>query len=266
MAVHPNILSICTGGSGLDLGVRLACEGACTVCYVEREAFAVANLVATIQAGLMDDAPVWSDLTTFDGTAWRGTVDWLIGGIPCQPHSNVGPRTGETDERNLWPDTARIIREVHPRIILLENVEGFKTFYWERVRPELQAMGYSTREGLFSAREVGASQRRRRLFALAYTDSIGWAEGEQESRVRNNNGSTSSQAVRSRSQMADKPWGELTPSGGLFPPREDDFAEWTRVLGCNPEVKPWICRVDDGLAARVDIFAARTHINRMLGN
>ena len=161
----------------------------------------------------MDDAPVWSDLTTFDGTAWRGTVDWLIGGIPCQPHSNVGPRTGETDERNLWPDTARIIREVHPRIILLENVEGFKTFYWERVRPELQAMGYSTREGLFSAREVGASQRRRRLFALAYTDSIGWAEGEQKSRVRNNNGSTSSQAVRSRSQMADKPWGELTPSG-----------------------------------------------------
>ena len=80
------------GEAGLTLALRLAVPNARTVCYVEREAFAVANLVAAIKEGFMDDAPIWSDLGTFDGAAWRGSVDWVIGGIPCQPHSFSGQR------------------------------------------------------------------------------------------------------------------------------------------------------------------------------
>ena len=170
MALRPNILSICTGAGGLDLGVRLACPDTCTVCYVEREAFAVANLVAAIQEGLMDDAPVWSDLATFDGDPWRGTVDWLIGGIPCQPHSVAGQRQGTDDERDLWPDAARIIREVGPSVVFLENVPGIAGYYHERIGPELRGMGYATQEGLFSAVEVGAPHFRQRFFVLGYTD------------------------------------------------------------------------------------------------
>ena len=170
MAVRPNILSICTGAGGLDLGVRFACPDTCTVCYVEREAFAVANLVAAIQEGLMDDAPVWSDLATFDGGPWRGTVDWLIGGIPCQPHSVAGQRQGVDDERDLWPDAARIIREVGPSVVFLENVPGIAGYYHERIGPELRGMGYATQEGLFSADEVGAPHFRQRFFVLGYTD------------------------------------------------------------------------------------------------
>ena len=76
VAVPPiNMLSICTGGAGLDLGIELALPGARSVCLVEREAFAVAHLVAAMQQGLLDEAPVWSDARTFDGRAWRGAVD-----------------------------------------------------------------------------------------------------------------------------------------------------------------------------------------------
>ena len=167
MAIRsPRILSICTGAGGLDLGVRLARPDARTVCYVEREAFAVANLVAAIQGGLMDEAPVWSDLATFDGVPWRGRVDWLIGGIPCQPHSTAGQRQGADDERDLWPDAARIIREVRPGIVFLENVPGIMGYYHERIGPELRGMGYATEEGLFSAAEVGAPHARERFFVL----------------------------------------------------------------------------------------------------
>ena len=171
MAVRsPRILSICTGAGGLDLGVRLARPDARTVCYVEREAFAVANLVAAIQGGLMDEAPLWSDLATFDGVPWRGRVDWLIGGIPCQPHSTAGQRHGADDERDLWPDAARIIREVRPGIVFLENVPGIMGYYHERIGPELRGMGYRTEEGLFSAAEVGAPHARERFFVLGYAN------------------------------------------------------------------------------------------------
>ena len=114
----------------------------------------------------MDEAPVWSDLATFDGGPWRGRVDWLIGGIPCQPHSTAGQRHGADDERDLWPDAARIIREVRPGIVFLENVPGIMGYYHERIGPELRGMGYRTEEGLFSAAEVGSPHARERFFVL----------------------------------------------------------------------------------------------------
>ncbi len=170
LALRPTVLSICTGGGGLDLGFRLAVPAARTVCYVEREAFAVALLEAAMEHGFMDEAPVWSDLRTFDGTAWRGVVDWLIGGIPCQPHSGAGLRRGVDDERDLWPDAARIIGEVRPSVVFLENVPGIVRYYHECIGPDLRAMGYRTEEGLFSAVEIGAPHVRQRFFVLAYAE------------------------------------------------------------------------------------------------
>ena len=172
MAVHtPNVLSLCTGGGGLDLGIKLARPDFRTVCYVEREAFAVSVLVAAMELGGLDQAPVWSDARTFDGRPWRGIVDCVIGGIPCQPWSYAGSRLGTADGRDLWPDACRIIGEVGPGVVFLEEVSGFTRYFHERVGADLRGMGYRTAEGLFSAAEIGAPHERRRFFVLAYSDS-----------------------------------------------------------------------------------------------
>ena len=183
MAIHtPAVISICTGAGGLDRGFRLAHPAARTVCYVEREAFPVVNLVAAMEANLLDAAPVWDDLTTFDGSPWRGVVDWLIGGIPCQPHSVAGKKRGAADERNLWPDARRVIGECLPGAIFMENVPGIARYYFDTIGPELRGLGYRTEEGLFSAEEVGAPHIRERFFVLGYADRqvLGFSEWGME--------------------------------------------------------------------------------------
>lgn len=170
---HLDMLSICTGGGGLDLGVGLALPSARSVCLVEREAFAVAHLVAAMRAGLLDDAPIWSDARTFDGRAWRGCVDGLIGGIPCQPHSLAGKRLAEEDERDLWSTARRIIVQARPWFVLIENVGGMLSSGGaERVWRDLRRLGYAVEIGLFAAAEVGASHERERLFILGVADGL----------------------------------------------------------------------------------------------
>ncbi|WP_414603031.1 DNA cytosine methyltransferase [Rhizobium ruizarguesonis] len=182
---HLNILSICTGGGGLDLGVELAVPGARSVCMVEREAFAVAQLVSAMEAGLMAPAPIWSDARTFDGRAWRGAVDGLIGGIPCQPHSLAGRKQGQNDERDLWSDARRIIVRSRTWFVLIENVAGMlaagadEIAGAERVHRDLRKLGFQVEGGLFTAAEVGASHQRERVFILGVADSWdGGAVGE----------------------------------------------------------------------------------------
>jgi len=175
-------ISLCTGGGGLDLGLELAMPGARPVCYVEREAFACAHLVAAIEAGLMADAPLWSDARTFDGRRWRGAVDGVIGGIPCQPHSLAGRRKGAADARDLWSVARRIIVQSRAWFVLIENVGGMLTAPRgqmpgaERVWRDLRRLGFSVEIGLFSAAEVGASHGRERVFILGVADP-GRAEG-----------------------------------------------------------------------------------------
>lgn len=174
-----HILSICTGGGGLDLGIELAIPGARSVCCVEREAFAVAHLVSAMEAGLMAPAPIWSDARTFDGNAWRGSVDGLIGGIPCQGHSLAGKKRGSLDERDLWSPTRRIIVQARPWFVLIENVTGMlspgddEIAGAERVWRDLRKLGFAVEGGLFTAAEVGASHERARVFILAVADSHG---------------------------------------------------------------------------------------------
>ena len=74
--------------------------------------------------GSIHPAPIWSDIRTFDGKPWRGVVDCVAGGIPCQPFSVAGKRRGTADERHLWPDVLRIVRECGPSVVFIENVGG----------------------------------------------------------------------------------------------------------------------------------------------
>jgi DNA (cytosine-5)-methyltransferase 1 len=132
-----------------------------------------------MQADVLDACPVWTNLRTFDGRPWRGLLDIVFGGIPCQPHSVAGKRLGEADERNLWPDTLRIVRESEPAYVWLENVGGAAGFFAARVKPDLETMGYRVEAGLFTAAEVGASHKRERLFLLAYAQCSGRRQVEQ---------------------------------------------------------------------------------------
>ena len=178
VGVHPlDYISLCTGGGGLDLGLELAVPSARAVLCVEREAFAIAHLVEAMQAGILADAPVWSDARTLDGRPWRGLVDGLIGGIPCQPHSVAGRKGGQHDDRDLWSDARRIIVQARPWFVLIENVAGMlsagadEIAGAERVWRDLRRMGFDVEAGLFTAAEVGAPHKRERLFILGVADA-----------------------------------------------------------------------------------------------
>jgi len=160
-------LSLCSGAGGIDLGLTLALPGYRTVGHVERETYAAALLVVRMEDAALDDAPVWDDVATFDGRPWRGAVDILSAGYPCQPFSLAGKRLGSEDPRHLWPHVARIIGEVEPPFVFLENVSHHLRLGFPEVAAGLVGMGYRLAAGLFTAAEVGAPHRRERLFILA---------------------------------------------------------------------------------------------------
>ena len=110
-------LSLCTGYGGIELGLERAGVPLRPIVYVEREAFAAANLVAKIEAEQMAPAPVWTDVKTFPYSDFHGRVDILLAGYPCQPFSAAGQRKGEADERHLWPFIARGIAACQPRLV-----------------------------------------------------------------------------------------------------------------------------------------------------
>lgn len=108
------------------------------------------------------------DVRLFDPSEYAGRVDCLAAGFPCQPHSVAGKREGEADERNLWPDTRRIIGELRPRFVWLENVPGIvSNGYAAVVIGELSALGYDCRWGIVSASDSGAVIDRERWWCLA---------------------------------------------------------------------------------------------------
>ena len=165
-----NLMSLCAGVGGLELGVRIARPGARGVCYVEREVPAAARLVARMQDGSLHEAPIWSDLTTFDGLPWRGLVDCLTSGDPCQPNSVAGKQLGRDDDRWILDHVFRIIDEVRPARVFRENVPGNADGQLEAIVPALEGMGYRVAAGIFSARGAGANHLRERLFIMADRD------------------------------------------------------------------------------------------------
>ena len=168
----PTVLSLYSGGGGLDLGFRMAVPDARTVCYVERDAASIEVLVTNMQKGRLDEAPIWTDSGTFDGKPWRGTVDWIIGGFPCQPWSVAGAQRGTDDERWLWPHIRRIAREVEPRGLFLENVPGLFLGGIQPVLGDLAEDGYDAIWTTVRASDVGAPHRRERCFIMAYRSGI----------------------------------------------------------------------------------------------
>ena len=163
-----NELSLFTGAGGGLLATQHLL-GFRTVCYVEIDGYCQEILKARIRDGLLDDAPIWDDVRTFDGRPWRGCVDIVTAGFPCQPFSTAaGVQPGEQDKRNLWPDTIRVIREVQPRWVLLENVPMLLVLrYAGTVFGDLAASGFCVRWDCLHATALGADHRRDRLWVVA---------------------------------------------------------------------------------------------------
>jgi len=170
-------LSLCSGGGGLDMGLDLAEPGFATACFVEWEEYPRSVLIAAQRAGYFAPAPIWDNVKTFDGRPWRGLCDTVLAGYPCQPFSAAGQRKGEDDPRHLWPDVARIIGEVQPEWVFLENVPGHVSLGLETVLRALWDMGFTPAVGLFSAAEIGAPHERLRVFIVAHRNADADARG-----------------------------------------------------------------------------------------
>ena len=219
-----NVLALCAGAGGLELGIEAACPDARTVCWVEWELSAAAVLAAHMEAGDFPPAPIWSDVRTFDGRPWRGVVDCITGGYPCQPFSVAGKRRGKDDPRHLWPHIARIVGEVEPAWCFFENVGGhLRLGYFDIVRPDLERLGYRVTEGLFTAEEVGAPHQRERLFILADASGggrDGWARNEGRRSQRRDDASGAGAELADPGH-AEPPGRERAPGGTEGQPRPE---------------------------------------------
>ena len=165
-----NELSIYSGYGGVTLGLRLAGISVKTVGYVEIDRYCQEIIKCRIQDGILDDAPIYSDIFTFNGNDYRGLVDIITAGFPCPPFSAAGRKLGKIDSRNLFPETLRIIREVEPSFVILENVRGLADGadpYSAEVIGGLSEAGYDAKWCLHSAADAGAPHQRQRWWWLA---------------------------------------------------------------------------------------------------
>lgn len=164
-------MALCAGVGGLERGIESLIPNTRTVCYVEGETYPASVLASKMEAGSLPKAPIWSNVRTFDGNPWRGKVSILSGGFPCQPYSTAGKQLADKDPRDLWPDFARIIGEVRPEFIFLENVANVVKWALPTVLEDLSEMGYDAAWCVVGASEVGAPHRRNRWFLFAHTNS-----------------------------------------------------------------------------------------------
>ena len=174
-----NELHLFAGAGGGILAGQLL--GHRTVCAVEFEPYAQAVLVARQNDGSLPPFPIWDDVRTFDGNPWRGTVDLVAGGFPCQDISAAGKGAGLSGERSgLWSEMARIIGEVRPRYAFIENSPMLVSRGLDRVLSDLAKMGFDAEWCCLSAADCGAWHERDRIWILATNREYdGFGRGEQ---------------------------------------------------------------------------------------
>jgi len=168
-----NELSLFTGAGGGLLATKYLLNWK-TIGYVEIDEYCQAVLAQRIKDGYLDPAPIFGDIRKFisEGYAktYKGMVDVITAGFPCQPFSVAGQQKGELDERNMWPETFQTICQVRPQFAYLENVPSLLSFdYIRRIYGDLAEAGYNARWCMLGADDVGAPHRRKRWWLLAYT-------------------------------------------------------------------------------------------------
>lgn len=264
-----NELALYSGGLGGILAHQWLI-GLRTVCYVEINRYCQEILLSRIADGLVDAAPIWDDVKTFDARPWRGGVDIVTGGFPCQPFSLAGKSRGADDPRNCWPDTLRIIREAGPRFAFLENVPGIMSrqsgFYFQRqILPALAEGGFDVAWLHMRASDCGAPHLRNRLWILAHAAGEPKRESSNQSDTIAARDKTWNESGNGRKHMADDDGrGCLTRSDSLLP-RESIAPNGhchSRKKLASPvradwwDAEPAVGRVVHGVARRVDRLTA----------
>ena len=238
-----NELALFAGAGGGILGGHLL--GWRTVCAVEWNAYAAGVLVARQNDGTLPPFPIWDDVQTFDGRPWRGRVDVVSGGFPCQDISAAGKGAGINGERSgMWAHMARIVCEVEPRYVFVENSPMLTSRGLGRVLGDLASLGYDARWGVLGACDAGAPHRRDRIWIVANAQGIGSKSGTLHdgniiSALPRKVSSNKPIATSSGSEDVAQPW-DYRPSK-----RE----RWWQT-------EPDVGRVANGVAARVDRLAA----------
>jgi DNA (cytosine-5)-methyltransferase 1 len=222
-----NELALFAGAGGGILASHLL--GWKTVCAVEFAAYPASVLMQRQNDGILPPFPIWDDVCTFDGRPWRGIVDVVSGGFPCQDISSAGSGAGIEGERSgLWSEMARIIGEVRPRVVFVENSPLLVSRGLALVISDLAEMGYDCQWCIVSASDCGAPHKRDRIWIVAN------AAGERQP--------GQGQHVNSSDKAPDR---ERQASDAI---NERKRAEWP--------IEPCVGRVADGVAARMDRLKA----------
>ena len=187
-----NELALFAGAGGGILGGKLL--GWRTVCAVEWDAYARDVLVARQNDGCLEAFPIWDDVQTFDGTPWRGSVDVVSGGFPCQDISAAGKGAGIEGERSgMWKHMARIIGEVLPQFVLVENSPLLVGRGLGMVLGDLAEMGYDAQWGVVGAHHAAAPHKRDRIWIVA--NASGRESGQPPERERRKDSGRRSEEV-----------------------------------------------------------------------
>jgi DNA (cytosine-5)-methyltransferase 1 len=177
-----NELHLFAGAGGGILGGMLL--GHTCVCAVEIEPYCRKILLQRQRDGILPHFPIWDDIRTFDGRPWKGLVDVVAGGFPCQDIScadNINERRGLDGTRSeLWTEFRRVVCEVHPCFVFVENTPMLTFRGLGRILGELVQMGYDAKWGVFSASDVGAWHVRERIWILAHPKGERMGKGGTE--------------------------------------------------------------------------------------
>jgi len=177
--LHPlRTLHLFAGAGGGLLGDLLL--GHQPVCAVEIDTYCQQVLHQRQQDGILPWFPIFDDVRTFDGNPWRGLVDVVCGGFPCQDISATNPNaTGIAGPKSgLWKQMARVIREIRPPFVLVENSPMLVARGLGAVLGDFSQMGYDAKWGVFSGAQIGAEHLRERIFILAYSHGAQCCRGE----------------------------------------------------------------------------------------
>ena len=264
-------LALFAGAGGGILGGHLL--GWRTVCAVEYNTYAASVLLARQNDGILSHFPIWDDVRTFDGRPWRGIVDVVSGGFPCQDISCAGKGAGITGERSgLWSEFSRIIGEVRPRFVFVENSPMLTVRGGDRVVADLAALGYDAKWMCLSAADCGAPHKRDRFWLVGNTNDYGQAATKERGSIAQggNAGETwkkqACEPTRPSEQYAELADPASLGQQGQGKPidpvhctekreRETDNVEPMRINREWPP-EPNVGRVVDGMAARMDRLTA----------
>lgn len=158
-----NVLDLFSGIGGFSLGLHRA--GFKTVAFCEIDEFC-----QKVLAKNFPNVPIHSDIKTLTKDSFNEKIDVITGGFPCQPFSNAGKKKGRNDDRDLWPEMFRVIKEIKPTWVIGENVAGFLSMEFTRTKVNLESIGYTVQPFIIPACAVGAQHRRDRVWIIAHID------------------------------------------------------------------------------------------------